>query len=340
MGLFGLQVPEGLGGVELPTVTAAAIIEEIAASDGSLCLTVASHNSLCVGHILLAGSDEQKSRWLPDLASGRKLGAWCLTEPGSGSDAAALTTTAREQGDDFVLNGAKSFITQGTVGGTYVVVARTDPPREGRSKADGLSAFIVSGDAPGLIRGKPEKKLGLNSSDTTPLTFEDLRVPAENLLGKRGEAFQDVTRVLAGGRIGIGAMGVGLGRAALEAAARYALEREQFGKPIASNQGISFRIADMATELEAARLLISKAALLRDAGADFGLAAAQAKLKGSVAGVEACDHSIQILGGYGYIREYEVERYWRDARLTRIGEGTDEVQRMIISREYLKRLTG
>ncbi|HEX7003052.1 MAG TPA: acyl-CoA dehydrogenase family protein [Trueperaceae bacterium] len=337
MGLFGLQVPEEYGGAALPTATAAAIVEEIAAVDGSLCLTVASHNSLCVGHILLAGNSEQHQRWLPALASGERLGAWCLTEPGSGSDAAALTTRAEDRGDHFVINGAKSFITQGTVAGTYVVLARTDEPREGRSKADGISAFIVDGGSKGLIRGRPEKKLGLHTSDTTPLTFEDLEVPAENLLGERANAFRDVMQVLAGGRIGIGAMGIGLGRGALETAARYALERQQFGRPIASNQAISFKIAAMATELEAARLLVLKAAELRDAGRDYSLAAAQAKLKGSVAGVEACDEAIQILGGYGYIREYEVERYWRDARLTRIGEGTDEVQHLIIAREYLER---
>jgi alkylation response protein AidB-like acyl-CoA dehydrogenase len=337
LGLFGIQVPEGHGGANLSSVVAAAIIEELAAVDGSLCLTVASHNSLCVGHILLAGTAEQHERWLPPLATGERLGAWCLTEPGSGSDAAALATRARESGDRFVIDGAKSFITQGTVAGTYVVLARTDEPRPGRGKSDGISAFVVDGDSPGLIRGVPEKKLGLHSSDTTPLTFEGLEVPAANMLGARGQAFNDVLQVLAGGRIGIGAMAVGLGRAALERAAAYALERHQFGRPIASNQAISFRLAEMATELEAARLLVMKAASLRDAGRDFAMAAAQAKLKGSVAGVQACDQAIQILGGYGYIRDYEVERFWRDARLTRIGEGTDEVQHMIIAREYLRR---
>lgn len=337
LGLFGLQAPERFGGAQLSTATSAAVIEELASVDGSICLTIASHNSLCVGHLMLAGTEEQLERWLPSLARGERLGAWCLTEPGSGSDAAALTTRAVEHGDRFVLNGSKSFITQGTVAGTYVVLARTDPPREGRGKSDGISAFLVDGKSPGLVRGRPEKKLGLNSSDTTALAFEDLEVSAENLLGRRGEAFADVLLVLSGGRIGIGAMAVGLGRAALERASRYALEREQFGKPIASNQGVSFKLAEMATELEAARLLILKAAALRDAGREYGLEAAQAKLKGSLAGVRACDEAIQILGGYGYLRDYEVERLWRDARLTRIGEGTDEVQRMIIAREYLKR---
>lgn len=336
LGVMGMQVPEQYGGSALDTTTAARIIEEIAAVDGSLCLTVASHNSLCTGHILLAGNDAQQAEFLPDLATGNKLGAWGLTEPGSGSDAAALKTKAEDRGDHFVINGSKMFITQGTVGGTYVLVTRSDEPRKGRSAADGISIFVVDGAAKGLIRGKPEKKLGLNSSDTTPISFENLAVPTANLLGERGAGFKDVMEVLSGGRIGIGAMGIGLGRGALEIAAKYALEREQFGKPIASNQAISFKIAEMATELAAARLLVLKAAALKDAGRDYTLAAAQAKLKGSVAGVQACDHAIQILGGYGYIKEYQVERMWRDARLTRIGEGTDEVQHMIIAREYLK----
>ncbi|HEX7022184.1 MAG TPA: acyl-CoA dehydrogenase family protein [Trueperaceae bacterium] len=336
LGVLGMQVPERYGGSALSTATTARIIEEIASVDGSLCLTVASHNSLCTGHILLAADDRQKSEFLPALARGEKLGAWCLTEPGSGSDAAALQTRAEDKGDHFLVTGAKMFITQGTVGGTYVIIARTDPPRPGHSRADGISALVVDGSTPGLVRGQPEEKLGLHSSDTTPLIFENLRVPAGNLLGERGRGFADVMQVLAGGRIGIGAMGIGLGRGALEIAARYALEREQFGKPIAKQEAISFKIAEMATELEAARLLVLKAAALKDAGRDYDLAAAQAKLMGSVAGVKACDHAIQILGGYGYIKEFQVERMWRDARLTRIGEGTDEIQHVIIAREYLK----
>lgn len=336
MGVLGMQVPEKYGGSALDTATMALIIEEIASVDGSLCLTVASHNSLCTGHILLAGNAQQHAKYLPDLATGKKLGAWGLTEAGSGSDAAALKTKAEDKGDHFLINGSKNFITQGTVAGTYVVLARTDAPRDNHSNADGISAFVIDGDTPGLLRGKMEEKLGLHSSDTTPLTFENLEVPTENLLGKRGEAFKDVMDVLNGGRIGIGAMGIGLGRGALEIAAKYALEREQFGRPISSNQAISFKIAEMALELEAARLLVLKAAALKDAGRDFTLAASMAKLKGSVAGVQACDYAIQILGGYGYIQDYEVERMWRDARLTRIGEGTDEIQHLIISREYLK----
>lgn len=337
MGIFGLQVPEEYGGAGLDSVTSALIIEEIAAVDGSLCLTVASHNSLCTGHILHAANEAQRREWLPPLASGERLGAWALTEPGAGSDAASLRTRATESDGGFVIEGNKQFITQGTVGGTYVVIARTDEAPEGGRRAHGISAFVMDGEAPGLVRGTPEKKLGLNSSDTTPLTFEGVRVGADQLLGTRGEAFDDVTAVLAGGRIGIGAMGIGLGRAALEVAADYAASREQFGRPIVRHQAVAFKIAAAATELEAARLLVRKAATLRDQGRDYAEAAAMAKLKGSVAGVDACDAAIQILGGYGYIRDYEVERMWRDARLTRIGEGTDEIQHLIIAREYLAR---
>lgn len=339
MGVMGAQTPEEYGGVGLDTATFAMIIEEIAAYDGSLCLTVASHNSLCQGHILLAGTAAQKAKFLPDLASARKLGAWGLTEPGSGSDSGGLQTRAVEQPDgSWLLNGAKNFITQGSVGGTYVVLARTDAPRPGKGKNDGISAFVFNRDeVTGFSIGRKEDKLGLRSSDTAQLIFEDVHLPQDALLGERGNAFKDVMRVLDGGRIGIGAMGLGLGRAAFEFAARYALEREQFGKPIAMNQAIGFKLADMDTQLEAARLLLRKAADLKDAGENFTVAAARAKLFATNVGVQACDDAIQILGGYGYIKEYPVERYWRDNRLTRIGEGTDEVQRLIISRDVMSR---
>lgn len=338
LGLFGLQVPERYGGSGLDTTTATLIIEEVAAVDGSLALTVASHNSLCVGHLLQAADERQRDEWLPPLARGEVLGAWCLTEPGAGSDAAALTTRATPIDSGWSLTGSKVFITQGTVAGTYVVVARTDDPAPGDQRSDGISAFVVDGASQGLERGLPEHKLGLHSSDTTPLTFDDLRVGDDQLLGRRGKGFDDVTEVLRGGRIGIGSMGIGLGRAALQTAARYALERNQFGRAIARHQAVAFKIAAMATELEAARLLVLKAAALRDAGRDYTAAASMAKLKGSVAGVEACDAAIQIMGGNGYMRDYQVERMWRDARLTRIGEGTDEIQHLIIAREYLRAL--
>ncbi|GGJ71545.1 acyl-CoA dehydrogenase family protein [Deinococcus aquiradiocola] len=342
MGIMGAQTPEQYGGSALDTATFALIVEEIAAYDGSLCLTVASHNSLCQGHILIAGTEEQKRTFLPDLASGRTLGAWGLTEPQSGSDSGGLQTRAVQQDDgSWTLNGAKNFITQGSVGGTYVILARTDPARPGRSKTDGISAFVFNrADVQGFSVGRKEDKLGLRSSDTAQLLFNDLQLPATALLGTRGQAFKDVMRVLDGGRIGIASMGLGLGRAAFDYCARYTSEREQFGAPLSSNQGVAFRLADMDVQLEAARLLIRKAADLRDAGQDFTLAAARAKLYATEVGVRACDDAIQLLGGYGYIKEYPVERYWRDNRLTRIGEGTSEVQRMIISRAVIARHRG
>ncbi|ULH15399.1 acyl-CoA dehydrogenase family protein [Deinococcus sp. KNUC1210] len=339
MGVMGAQTPEEYGGSGLDTATFALIVEEIAAYDGSLCLTVASHNSLCQGHILIAGTEEQKRKFLPALASAQVLGAWGLTEPASGSDSGGLMTRAAQQPDgSWVLNGSKNFITQGSVAGTYVILARTDAPRPGKGKNDGISAFVFNrAEVQGFSVGRKEDKLGLRSSDTAQLIFEEMHLPSGALLGTRGQGFKDVMRVLDGGRIGIASMGLGLGRAAFEFAARYASTREQFGKPIATNQGIGFKLADMDVELEASRLLIRKAADLKDAGADFSVAAARAKLFATEAGVRACDEAIQLLGGYGYIKEYPVERYWRDNRLTRIGEGTSEVQRMILSRAVIAR---
>ncbi|RDI96227.1 acyl-CoA dehydrogenase [Meiothermus sp. QL-1] len=337
LGVMGAQVPEAYGGAGLSTRTFARMVEEIAAVDGSLALTVASHNSLCVGHILLAGNEQQKESLLPRLAAGEVLGAWGLTEPESGSDAASLRTRAEETPEGFVLNGSKQFITQGSVAGVYVINARTDPAPSPEKKHLGLSAFAFSAPREGLRVGRKEKKLGLNASDTAQLIFEDLRLPKEALLGERGKAFYDVMRVLEGGRIGIAAMAVGLGRAALDFAARYALERRQFGRPIAEFQAVSHKLAEMETELEAARLLYLRAAELRDAGRPYGHAAAQAKLFASEVAVRACDEAIQILGGYGYTKDYPVERYWRDARLTRIGEGTSEVLKLIIAKNLLAR---
>lgn len=334
MGVMGAQVPEQYGGAGLSTRSFARIIEEIAAVDGALALTVASHNSLCTGHLLLAGNEAQKQRYLPRLAQGEVLGAWGLTEPGSGSDAAAMRTRAEPTHEGWRLSGSKQFITQGSVGGIYVVNARTDPAPEGK-KHLGLSAFIFETPIEGFSAGRKEKKLGLNASDTAQILFEGVSLPPEALLGVQGQGFYDVMRVLEGGRIGIAAMAVGLGRAALEFAAKYALGREQFGQPIAEFQGVSFKLAEMATGLEAARLLYLKAADLKDAGRPFGMAAAQAKLLASEVAVRACDEAIQILGGYGYLKDYPVERYWRDARLTRIGEGTSEILKVIIAKNLL-----
>ncbi len=334
-GVFGATVPEAYGGAGLSTRLFARMVEEIAYVDGALALTVASHNSLATGHILLAGNEEQKKTFLPRLASGEMLGAWGLTEPGSGSDAAALKTKAEPVPGGFRLNGTKQFITQGSVAGVYVVMARTDPAPEGK-KHQGISAFAFFRPEKGLRIGRKEEKLGLNASDTAQLVLEDLFLPEEALLGERGKAFYDVLKVLDGGRIGIAAMAVGLGRAALDFALRYAREREAFGGPIGAFQGVGFKLAEMATDLEAARLLYLKAAELKDAGRPHTLEAAQAKLFSSEVAVKACDEAIQILGGYGYIRDYPVERYWRDARLTRIGEGTSEILKWLIARRLLE----
>lgn len=338
LGVMGANVSEQYGGAGLSTRVFARIIEEIGTVDGSLGLTVASHNSLCTGHIQIAASESQKREFLPKLASAELLGAWGLTEPSSGSDAAAMRTKAEATANGWVLNGSKQFITQGSVGGVYVVNARTDAAPSPDKKHLGLSAFVFYGPVQGLRIGRKEEKLGLNASDTAQLIFEDLALEPEALMGQRGKGFYDVMKVLEGGRIGIAALSVGLGRAALEFAAKYALEREQFGKPIAEYQGVSFKLAEMATHLEAARLLYLRAAELRDAERPYAMAAAQAKMFASEVAVQACDEAIQILGGYGYIKEYPVERYWRDARLMRIGEGTTEVLKIIIARNLLAQI--
>ncbi len=335
LGVFGATAPEAYGGAGLSARTFARMVEEIAYVDGALALTVASHNSLALAHILLAGNEAQKAEFLPKLAQGEVLGAWALTEPGSGSDAAALKTKAEEVEGGYRLNGTKQFITQGSVAGVYVVMARTDPP-QGQKKHLGISAFAFFRPEKGLRVGKKEEKLGLKASDTAQLFLEDLFLPKEALLGPRGQAFYHVLQVLDGGRIGIAAMAVGLGRAALDYALRYAKEREAFGRRIGEFQGVSFKLAEMATGLEAARLLYLKAAALKDAGRPHTLEAAQAKLLASEVAVRACDEAIQILGGYGYIKDYPVERYWRDARLTRIGEGTSEILKVVIARRLLE----
>ncbi len=337
LGVFGLMVPEAYGGLGLPSVTAMRILEAIGYADGSLALTVASHNSLATGHVLLAGSEAQKERFLPKLASGEWLGAWGLTEPGAGSDAAALATRAEPADGGFRLFGTKQFITQGSVAGAYVVMARTDPAPEGKRHL-GISAFLFErpAEGSGFSIGRKEEKLGLRSSDTAQLVFDGLFVPEDALLGERGRAFYDVLRVLDGGRVGIAAISVGIGRAALDLAARYSTERKAFGRPIAAFEGVAFKLADMATELEAARLLYLKAAALKDAGRPYTQAAAQAKLFASEAAVRAADAAIQILGGYGYTLDYPAQRYWRDARLMEIGEGTSEILRLVISKKLLE----
>ncbi len=333
LGLLGMPFPEEYGGAGMDAVSYALAIEELARQDGGLTLTVASHTSLCSSHIFRFGNEAQRRKYLPALARGEMLGAWALTEPGSGSDAAGLQATAVAKGDSYVLNGSKSFITQGSLAGVYVVMARTDRTHG----KHGISAFIVDRKTPGLRPGRREAKLGMHSSDTAQVFLEDAEVPAENLVGELHHGFLDALAILDGGRIGIGAMAVGLARGALEESTAYAKTRRQFGRPIGEYQAIQWKLADMATEIEAARLLVLRAASRKDQGLPYTKEAAMAKLFAAEAGMRACTQAIQIHGGYGYLRDYPVERYFRDVKLTEIGEGTSEIQRLIIAREILGR---
>jgi alkylation response protein AidB-like acyl-CoA dehydrogenase len=331
-GLLGIMVPDEYGGAGYDALSSAIILEEIARVDAAVALLVGSHNALCSGHILLAGSEEQKRRFLPPLARGEKLGAWGLTEPGSGSDAGSMRTRATLEGDHWVIRGDKQFITQGSTAGTYVIMASTDPSQGTR----GISAFIVDRDTPGLSVGKLEKKLGVRASDTAALHFDDMRVPRDRLLGKVHEGFRDVLVVLASARIGMAALAVGLAQGALDEALNYAKRRRQFGKPILEYEAIQWMLADMATESEAARLMAWHAATLRDQGAPYLRIASQAKLYSSEVAVRSTSKAIQIHGGYGYLKDSPVERFYRDAKLCEIGEGTSEVQRMVIARELFR----
>ena len=331
-GLLGIMVPEEYGGAGYDALSAAIIIEEIARVDAAIALLVGSHNSLCSGHILLAGSEEQKRAFLPPLARGEKLGAWALTEPGSGSDAGAMRTRATLEGDAWVIRGDKQFITQGSTAGTYVIMASTDPSQGTR----GISAFVVDRATPGLVVGKLEKKLGVRCSDTAALHFDDMRVPKENLLGTLNGGFRDVLSVLAGARIGMAALAVGISQGALDEALAYAKRRRQFGKPIVEYEAIQWMLADMATESEAARLMAWHAAALKDQGQPFLRIASQAKLYSSEVAMRSTSKAIQIHGGYGYLKDSPVERFYRDAKLCEIGEGTSEVQRMVIARELFR----
>jgi alkylation response protein AidB-like acyl-CoA dehydrogenase len=332
MGLFGMQVPEKYGGAGMKFHDYVIALEEIARADASVGLTMASHNSLCTGHIMLAGNEVQKQKYVPSLASGEVLGGWGLTEPGSGSDAGAARTRAVRQGEKWVINGTKTFITQGSVGGTFVVLASTSPEK----KAKGLTAFIIERGMPGFRTGKIIHKMGLRASDTTELVLEDVTVGDEQRLGEIDGGFFDTLKVLDRGRIGIGAWSVGIGRAAFEASRRYAKERVQFDKPLADFQAIQHMLADMATELDAARLLVWRAAWMQDQGRRTTEESSIAKYYAARATVRACNAAVQIHGGYGYTREFDVERYLRDAKLAEIGEGTNEVQKMVIARELLR----
>lgn len=329
LGLLGVTVPQELGGAGLDTVSYALVIEEIARVSGSVALSVAAHNSLGTQHLLREGTQEQVRRFVPPLAKGEHLGAWALTEPSSGSDAAGLQTTATRKGKGWTLNGQKQFITNGHIAHTFTVMAKTDPSQGIR----GITAFIVDRDTKGFLVGKKEDKMGCRGSPTSQLYFDDCWVPDDRVLGaKLGEGFTGAMKTLDAGRISIGAMALGLGEAAYAKSVEYAKTRNAFGGPIAKLEAVQWKIADMRTRLDAARLLINKAATRKDQGEPFGLDASVAKLFASEVGTWATSQAIQIHGGNGYIVDYEVERYFRDAKLCEIGEGTSEVQRMVIAK--------
>jgi alkylation response protein AidB-like acyl-CoA dehydrogenase len=331
LGFLGVMVPPELGGSGMGYMEYALIVEEIAKACPAIALGVAAHNGLCTGHILNFGSEELKQRYIPRLASGSTMGAWGLTEPGSGSDAGGMLTTALRDGDDWILNGSKNFITHGNVGDIAVILAVTD-----RAKgAKGISAFVVDKSMEGFYASKKENKVGMRCSDTASLTLDNVRVPAENLIGNEGEGFIQALQILDGGRISIAALALGLAEAAFAHSVRYAQTRKQFGKALAEMQAIQFKLAEMSMKIEAARLLTFKAAYLKDNGKKVTLEAAQAKMFASEASVAIAEESIQIHGGYGYTKDYPVEKLWRDSKLLTIGEGTSEVQRIVIARNII-----
>jgi len=331
LGLTGIQFPEAYGGAAMSSVDYCICIEELARVCPAIALSVAAHNGLCTSHIAMFGSDAQKTQFLPRLVRGEVLGAWGLTEANAGSDAAAMRTTAVRQGECWVLNGSKTFITHGRIGGVMVVVAITDRTKGHR----GISAFVVEHGTPGMSAGKKENKLGMRASDTSEVIFQDCRVPDANLLGHEGQGFINTLQVLDAGRIGIAALSVGLAQGAYEAARAYAKERRQFGQPIAGFQAIQWKLADNATRIEAARLLTYRAAYLKDRGARTTRESSMAKLFASEVAVKAADDCVQIHGGYGFVKDYPAEKYFRDVKLVTIGEGTSEIQRLVIARQLL-----
>lgn len=331
LGLMGVLVPQEYGGAGFGYHEYATAIIELSKVDGSIGLSMAAHNSLCTGHILQHGSEDQKQKYLPRLASGEWIGAWGLTEPNTGSDAGNMKTVAERDGNGWILNGAKNFITHGNTGNVAVVIARTGEAGKSRN----ASAFIVERTNPGFKQGRKEDKLGMRASETSEMIFEDCRIPAENLIGEVGEGFVQALKVLDGGRISIAALGCGIAEGALEAALAYSQEREQFGKSISNFQGISFKLADMAVKVEAAKLLTYQAAELKNQGKSVNRESAMAKLYSSEIAVEVANDGVQIFGGYGYTKDYPAEKYYRDAKLCTIGEGTSEIQKVVISRTLL-----
>jgi hypothetical protein len=332
LGLMGVFIPEEYGGSGFGYDEYITVVSEIAKVCGSIGLSVAAHNSLCTGHIYYHGSEAQKKKYLPLLASAEWIGAWGLTETGTGSDAGGMNTTAVLEGNEWVLNGSKNFITHGKSGDVAVVIARTG--EKGDSK--GMSAFIVEKGTPGFSAGKKENKMGMRASETCELIFDNCRIPAENLIGERGRGFQQAMQILDGGRISIGALALGIAKGAYEAAVKYSKEREQFGKPISQFQAIAFKLADMATQIEAAELLLYQAAYLKNNKKNLTKESAIAKYYASEVAVTVANEAVQIFGGYGYTKDFPVEKFYRDAKLCTIGEGTSEIQKLVISREILK----
>jgi alkylation response protein AidB-like acyl-CoA dehydrogenase len=332
LGLLGMLVPEAYGGAGLGYFEYAAAIEELAAVCGAVGLSMAAHNSLCTNHILTFGTEEQKQRWLPRLASGEHIGAWGLTEAGTGSDAMRMRCTAVLEGDEWVLNGTKNWITHGITAEVAVVLVRTGELLD----SHGITAMVVERGTPGFRGGKKENKLGMRASETAELVFEDCRVPAANVLGEVGEGFIQAMKILDGGRISIAALSLGIARGAFDAARNYAKQREQFGQPIAHFQGIGFKLADMAVGIEAARNLIQKACWAKENGGDVTRLGAMAKYQASEMCVQVATDAIQVFGGYGYTKEFPVEKHYRDAKLCTIGEGTSEIQKLVISRGLIR----
>ena len=332
LGLMGVFIPEEYGGSGFGYFEYITVVSEIAKVCGSIGLSVAAHNSLCTGHIYYHGSQEQKKKYLPKLASAEWIGAWGLTETGTGSDAGGMNTTAVLDGDHWVLNGSKNFITHGKSGDVAVVIARTGE----KGASNGTSAFIVEKGTPGFSAGKKENKMGMRASETCELIFNDCRIPKENLIGVKGEGFKQAMQILDGGRISIGALSLGIAKGAYEAAVKYSKEREQFGQPISKFQAIAFKLADMATEIEASELLLYQAAFLKNNKKNLTKESAIAKYYASEVACRTANEAVQIFGGYGYTKDFPVEKFYRDAKLCTIGEGTSEIQKLVISREILK----
>lgn len=332
LGFLGILVPENFGGSELGYVEYALVIEEIAKIDPSVALSVAAHNGLCTNHINMFANDDQKKKYLIDLASGKKIGAWGLTEPAAGSDSASMQTTAVKKDNYYILNGTKNFITHGKSGETSVVMAVTDKSA-GR---EGISAFILEKGMEGFSAGRKENKLGMRASETTQLIFENCEIPVENLIGKEGAGFTQAMTILEGGRISIAALSVGLAQGCLDAVIEYSKQRKQFNKTLSEFQATQFKISEMATDIEAARLMVYKAAVMKDNGLSVKKEAAMAKLFASELAVRASSEAVQIFGGYGYTKDYPVEKFYRDSRLLTIGEGTSEVQRIVLAKQLIK----